>query len=257
MNKELLYDSETGEFVSGNDDKLFQNRDIIKWMDRIKRGEAFIDDARKVVNIIHEVLTASAIKYFNGSWKEHYETHEEPSGLAISSNMTAPTIHKEHADGDEDKYFIYFKEYPFCYNFKLMDTFSINPMDERMAANEDYYKSFYLSEVAPNVELDITDTILGRISREVGTDIFHIIRKGEEPVLNKINISIATAFKLNGSNTESDGQSKLPGTMVGGESVQTYLTSEDLRNAIERELSIAMGRLTPIEELIKRENQSK
>ena len=235
--KEPLLDSETMGAVQGAApevspmaDWTFQNRDVIKWMERIKRGEEYRDDAAAALKAVGRIAKDVSRDVFMRLWGRHAEGHPLPSGLSVDADIKSPVIKKMHAEGDTDEHFVYYKDYPFYYVWNVSSVFTVEP-DAEMERSQERWRQWYVSKMSGEMQ----DELLRLMKKELGglADGLFSFRKGSDAFdESRIHIVVSTSLNF----VQPNG---------GGRKQQEALfrASKDYADMVVNELSLAMGRI--------------
>lgn len=226
---EQLIDSETMEVLSSTSkDWSFQNRDVIKWMNRIEIGATYKGEAKKILKSVGRIVSEVSCEVFSQHWANAIPSHERPSNVKVDSDVKSPVIKKLHADGDSDEHFIYYKDYPFYYVWNVFDVFTFTPSAKDGNATESAFKEWYAEKLSASVN----DEMLRLVKREIGKDYVELFAfpKGKDDfVENKINLVFSSSVKFNGKQKQTTHS--------------LFKTSADYADMIIHELSMAMGRI--------------
>lgn len=226
---DIIIDSETMEVVDTKKDAMFQNRDVTKWMDRIESGKKHMDEATDILDIVGRIVSDAASEAFKQQWRNNYESHENPVGLSLDTDIKAPIVKKEHDEGDKDEFFIYYKEYPYYYVWNVFDVFTVQPSDDRMKKMPDYFKEWFTAVISEKLEKDILKMLKAKLSPKYES-LFAFPTCRNEFQKKKINIVFSSSFAV-----------ATPSSKRGNTAL--FKSSSDYANMIKNELAIAIGRI--------------
>lgn len=235
--EEKLIDSETMETVGTSTvkDWTFQNRDVIKWMDRIERGAEYRKTAEDILSIVGRIASDVSKEVFLQQWKANYETHESPRGTSVDADIKSPIIKKIHNKDDKEKHFIYYKDYPFYYVWNIFDVFSILPDGEKMQKNQEYYKQWYMATLSEKIQSEILRLLKKEVDRKL-PDVFEFPKGKDDFRKNRINIVVSSSLRFSAPNEKKP-------------QIALFRASKDYADMVVNELSIAIGRiLNPTED---------
>lgn len=239
--EEILIDSEKMEKLvppTSSKDWSFQNRDVLKWMNRIEIGKTYKEDASILLKKIGRVISEVSKQVLIQQWSNEIADHDTPSNISVDADIKSPIIKKLHSSGDKEDYFIYYKEYPFYYVWNISDLFSLTVPNSMKKISEDECRNWYVS----NLSVKIQNEVLRLVKREIDkkyVDIFNFPKSKDEFKENKINIVFSSSMKYNSPSSKPTQYS-------------LFKNSSDYADMIIHELSIAMGRiLNPSETNVK------
>lgn len=155
-------------------DDTMQNRDILKWVDRIERAKKFSETAQLFIDDVGTTLTTDALNLFKSIWATVYEEQCSPRGLVVSSTIVSPYIKKILPDGEA--HFSYIKEYPFYYVLHLNTSFMMNAATENMRLNHEYFGEWYSHTMSSIFETQLTTRLKTALLKLILLH-FQLIRK--------------------------------------------------------------------------------
>lgn len=222
-----------------------QNRDIIHTIERINRSEKFKGSAKKIVQVVSDVLKGNSEKFINDIWRNKHESHVNPSGVSLSVDIVPPVLKKVHLEGDTDTYFKPHKEYPFYYLLNLKVSMKFIPKsDDSMADNEAWYNKWFIDNIAPKYSenlLTLLKTELDKhfnnvfafptlIKQSVVNSKVLSIQDTTNKELNRINVVITPVLKFNTMNEEIGVHSRFDST-------------EEMRDIMVSSIAMALERI--------------
>lgn len=234
---ELIIDTEStdGGFVS-DVDSAFQNRDFVKWMKRIDKGEEYVATARRILNEVTKVATDTARRICHSEWTAAFPEWPITPALKVESDIKAPVAHKIHNGDDQDDFFVHYREYPFYYLWNVFDVFTAIPLKDEMKRNPEVFNAMFTEKVAGRVQSEIVRFIRKRIG-DGYADAFAFPGWKDEIKVNRINIMVSTSMLVSEAHESPSDDAK-------------FRTSEMYRNSVVSELAMALGRIRePIKEV--------
>jgi len=230
MEEEKLIDSETMETINPTaKDWTFQNRDVLKWMDRIERGAEYREISTEILKAVGRIASDVSREVFSQQWKVNYETHELPRGLSVDVDIKSPIIKKIHNKDDKEEHFIYYKDYPFYYVWNVFDVFSILPDGEKMQKNQEYFKQWYMAVLSEKIQNELLRLMKRDLDKKL-PDVFEFPKTKDEFKENRINIVASSSLRFAAPNEKKS-------------QIALFKASKDYADMVINELSIAIGRI--------------
>lgn len=215
-------------------DSTFKNRDILKWMNRMERGKLFVDKADEIITKIGDVLTNDLKQWFIELYKDKNDG-VPPEGVICDVSIKPPIAKKILPEGESHP--IVWKDYPIYFYMGVNARFTIKATNENMVNSPSYYSEWYNTILGIEVEQRLRDAIKAVLNDTVygGTDgVFNFPIKSNEFKENKINIFPSSSLSV----SQKGGAMTRSGTAP-------FITSEDYREMLVTETSIALGRIIP------------
>ena len=215
-----------------NADKAFQNKDVIKWMDRLERAKKFVNSAETVVNILSEVLEKEPKRSFMNAWMSNSRDKSAPRSVVGDVNIMAPVSKKIHK-GDNDKIFIRYKEYPFYYVLSISSMFTATPANIELFSDSVQTANWFNDKLVPVISKDILSKIESELDKKF-SNLFYFPKNKEDFMEGRINIVFTSSLRVT---LASGSRSRSP--------IIPFKDSEDYREMLINELSVAIGRCIP------------
>ena len=219
---------QNGPIRTTANDETFQNRDILKWMDRVKRSALFTDDSLDLIEAVDAAIGEGLKEKFRELFREKMDGME-PSHLIADVTVKPPVSKKILPEGE--KHAISWKEYPTYFFMAVVVRFTITASDEKMAKSPSYYSEWYNALMASDIENWIRETVESKLTPFLG----HLVRfptKAKDFVAGTIDVVPATALSVT-----------LKGGSFTRDDVIPHRRSDDYREMLLNETSMAFARL--------------
>lgn len=215
-------------------DGAFQNRDVLKWVDRLERAKRFADSAEVAVKTIAGILADEPRRAFVKAWTAHTRDKSAPRSVIADVNIMPPVLKKIHKD-DKDRIFIRYKDYPFYYVLSITSMFTVCPASADSVADESSVAEWFNGVIVPQVSEDV----LSAVDRELGkkfSNLFHFPKGKDDYAESMINVVFTSSLRVTLANSGRPRSGIMP-----------FRDSDDYGEMLKSEVSVAMGRCISIE----------
>lgn len=206
-----------------------QNRDILKWVDRLEKAKHFEESAQTLIDNIGVVITTDALSLFKNIFTDIYEEHVTPRGATVTATIDPPYIKK--ILGENETFFSAIKEYPFYYILHINIGFYMNSATDTIQNNSEYFGEWYSSKMIGVLEEQIINRLKNTIDKElIGKIVFPKNKDGftEE----KINIVLSSSLSVSKDTNKFQSKSSVANFTVKNPSKKTFATTLNPNNEI-------------------------
>ena len=229
-------------------DNTMQNRDILKWVDRIERSKKFTDTAQLFIDDVGTAITTDALNLFKSIWTTVYEEQCSPRGLVVSASIMHPYMKKILPEGET--YFSSIKEYPFYYVLHLNTSFMMNAATEKMSINHEYFAEWYSNNMSGIFESQLTTRLKATISKHFSDNIIAFPTNKEKFEEGKINIILSSSLDVSKEMDKFHKKTSAANFTVKNAQKKTFAVSMVPNNDIlVSTLSMALSRLLAVNEV--------
>lgn len=227
--------SEETDYSDGKDlktDSAFQNRDVIKWMERLERAKMFVGAANDVISAADKVLSTETKAAFERAWAAAVPNGVVPSSVVADANLNPPSVKKVHRE-DGDRQFLQYKEYPFYYVLPVTAMFTATFDSQNSVPDGARVAEWFAGSVSPA----ISDDVLGKLSsvlRAKFSGLFHFPKGKDDFKEGMMNLVFTSSLVVS---LASGGRPRAP--------ILPFRDSADYREMLATELSVAIGRCMP------------
>lgn len=213
-------------------DKAFQNKDVLKWMDRLERAKKFVDSAETVVSALETVLSEVPKRSFVSAWLNGTKDKSAPRSVVADVNVMPPSIKKIHKD-DKDKSFVRYKEYPFYYILPVTAMFTVCPSSPESVPDSVETAEWFSRSIDPAVSKEVLDKAKVELERKF-SNLFHFPSDKDDFEEGKINVVCTSSLRITLASSSRPRSAIMP-----------FKDSSDYREMLVNEISIAIGRCIP------------
>lgn len=229
-------------------DDTMQNRDILKWVDRIERAKKFSETAQLFIDDVGTTLTTDALNLFKSIWATVYEEQCSPRGLVVSSTIVSPYIKKILPEGEA--HFSYIKEYPFYYVLHLNTSFMMNAATENMRLNHEYFGEWYSHTMSSIFETQLTTRLKTALSKHFSDNIIAFPTNKEKFEEGKINIIISSSLDVSSDMDKFNKKTSVANFTIKNATKKTFATTMVPNNDIlVNTISMALSRVLTLKEV--------